>query len=295
MPEWKTEKRYSEDYTFIIEERTQYSPWGRILQREVLKHPALGPWETLFLNHENKIACYLNPKSASSSIKEMLKIPSLMSWLEKNPQDAVKNLKYLTTLKWEYWKSQEARMNAERAPSLQLKPSGTRASDAPPITGERSFRNYFKFGFVRNPYDRLFSAYKMFRAFDSDPMETASKGALVFDSFVEQVYTNTFKDNHIKNQSFFLPKHHNVDFVGRFENFENDWKRLENEIGICFVEEVINRQPLSLGRNNASFKESQKLSRAMTQETANKIYEFYKEDFDNFGYDKDDYAGITIV
>ena len=32
----------------------------------------------------------------------------------------------------------------------------------------------------------------------------------------------------------------------------------------------------------------------MTQETANKIYEIYREDFDNFGYNRTDYGEFVV-
>ena len=33
----------------------------------------------------------------------------------------------------------------------------------------------------------------------------------------------------------------------------------------------------------------------MTKTSADKIYEYYKEDFINFGYEKDDYSDIIIA
>jgi len=102
--------------------------------------------------------------------------------------------------------------------------------------------DYFKFAFVRNPWDRLVSCYKdkILYCTDHKGIRDAYNGQLPpfmrkypfekgmsFSSFVEAVSLIPDKDaeDHFVSQITFLS--HNgklvTDFLGRFENIENDW------------------------------------------------------------------------
>jgi chondroitin 4-sulfotransferase 11 len=114
------------------------------------------------------------------------------------------------------------------------------------------YRNYFKFGFVRNPWDRLVSCYgeKVYRPNSSDPKEKCSLKSprgeesvfymcMPFEEFVERVYQipDEEADAHFRSQSatFYGDEAGNIllaDFIGRFENLDRDFENVKSRIGL---------------------------------------------------------------
>ena len=154
---------------------------------------------------------------------------------------------------------------------------------------------FFSFAFVRNPYDRLYSAYKMLKVL-MRKQKTLNHVFESFDIFVEKVITGTYKDNHIKKQSFFVPVEYDphVNFIGRFENFENDWLLLQEKINYKFANNIVKLQAkdyTTIIEKEGEFRPPKEMS----GESLKKIQEFYRDDFINFGYDFDDHAGFKIT
>lgn len=97
-------------------------------------------------------------------------------------------------------------------------------------------RDIFIFGFVRNPLDRLYSCYKNKVM---DPFIEGGRNLLVnhgielgisFEDFVDIIVDipDSKVDRHIRLQHWFLTYNDNLlpDYVGRLENFEQDWNFL---------------------------------------------------------------------
>lgn len=106
------------------------------------------------------------------------------------------------------------------------------------------YDDYFKFTFVRNPWDRLVSCYcdkimgKNHKRHDigSAAFPEIRKG-MPFDEFVRVVHAIPDKeaDSHFRSQhvSLFGPDGRvMVDFVGRFENLREDFAHVSREIGV---------------------------------------------------------------
>lgn len=107
---------------------------------------------------------------------------------------------------------------------------------------------YFKFGFVRNPFDRLVSAWKMFSEGIEDtgwkiPLDL--KPGMTLSEFLEIVtddsigYGESRRAGKIRIRNHTLPQTHKfysidvADFVGRFENFSADVTWVFEKLGIA--------------------------------------------------------------
>lgn len=156
------------------------------------------------------------------------------------------------------------------------------------ITDKHLYPDCFVFTFTRNPYDRFISHYNYIK----------KHGAMFGDMFWSPDGLDEHKKNLIgetKNISEFLrqkdlgekmmqldpvavvPQHvwlpNGADFIGKLENLDNDFKTLTR----------ILKKDLDLPHLNVSIKEATELDKEEKQI----IYEFYKKDFEIFGYDKD--------
>lgn len=109
------------------------------------------------------------------------------------------------------------------------------------------FEHYFKFAFVRNPWDRLVSAFHYIRAGGGCKDDLLKKASWVdpvngsFDRFVEEMLPLGFRN--LYNPNVLLPQLHwieeddgiAVDFVGRYEKIESDWEQIAAKLGVSPV------------------------------------------------------------
>lgn len=147
------------------------------------------------------------------------------------------------------------------------------------------FNNYFKFCFVRNPYDRLVSAFEYLKNGGNQ------NGDLYFKELIENHYP-TFeefvlgflnKDNVnsillLRPQYLFVCDEKfeiMVDFCGRFENIERDINVVCEKVGI----------DKKLEKTNASNKKNHQYY-YFNEKVKKKVYEIYSKDFEIFGYSK---------
>lgn len=160
---------------------------------------------------------------------------------------------------------------------------------------------YFKFCFVRNPYYRALSAYndKIFFPFQTNEytrmhykiLEWAGTKGLngnhhfvTFEAFIKYICQQSYfeMDRH------WMPQHialwHPLieyDFVGRYEDFTNDFKHVLETIGAS--DSLINM--IDLKEN-----EGTEVASAFTEETANIFYTKFINDFTLYGYDEYSWA-----
>jgi hypothetical protein len=144
------------------------------------------------------------PKTAGSSIYVVLKIPdepnhrALVSWEQITP-----GYKHLTPIQIQNLIEPEV------------------------------WNTFYKFTFVRNPYDRIVSDYAYLRPIIGNYYDIKT-----FDKFVTLieriVTTNAYTENHYFDH--FRPQSHyfkgvKYNYIGRFENLNADMKQISEEIG----------------------------------------------------------------
>lgn len=150
-----------------------------------------------------------------------------------------------------------------------------------------SLQNKFKFAFIRNPYDRIVSAWKMFatgtdRGLPSKAFST-SVDVSKFEDFLKIAIDDSI--GYQPNTTFVeFIRHHTIpmthqywlldsaNFIGRMESYEEDLKKIFNRLSINI--------PIA-HRNKSSHNH---YSSYYTDETFELVSKFYEEDLKRFNY-----------
>lgn len=153
---------------------------------------------------------------------------------------------------------------------------------------KNKFEDYWKFTVVRNPYDRLVSAFFFLKAggrnnIDLKWSKKNLKNINNFENFVIELEKEEFRKSilswqHFKPQYLYLLNNKekiDLDFIARIESIEQDFKTIKKHLGI----------------NGATLKHSNKSERKNWTEYYNKktkkiVYQIYKEDFELLNYEK---------
>lgn len=151
------------------------------------------------------------------------------------------------------------------------------------IFSEAEFERYFKFTFVRNPWDRLVSAFHFLKkgGVNQRDAQWAARQLGEFADFGDFVRRwinsrNIYRGIHFIPQFEFLrvagsaPK---VDFVGRFENLEEDFQHIAQTIGAESV--LAKRNSRSVGRDFREYYED---------DTVQIVADAFATDIELFGY-----------
>lgn len=148
------------------------------------------------------------------------------------------------------------------------------------------FDNYFKFAFVRNPFDWLVSIFFFFSQNEKEIYHQFFKNLKGFDEFIEflkeQSKTNfaglKFGEYSFKSpqRDFLYDEQGNllVDYVGKLENINHDFAEICKIIGI---------PPVDLSHINKSSHKN--YLQYYTPETKRLVYSLLKEDFETFQYE----------
>lgn len=160
------------------------------------------------------------------------------------------------------------------------------ASEIKEELGVDIFAGMFKFSVVRNPYDRLVSAYhyaKQGGGSDGGISSNPTYKSDLFSTFDSFVFNWLMKrdvdtlDYVFRTQASFIYDEDNclVDYIGHVEDL--------NEVEV-YLSRKLNR-PVDIGVTNIS-KRDKGYSAYYTSDTKNAVYEIYKKDFIFFKYDK---------
>ena len=146
---------------------------------------------------------------------------------------------------------------------------------------ENDHPDYFKFGFVRNPWDRLVSVFedktkKVIGTRWSMPFYRKWKNA-TFPEFAQDIVKKNLAgvDRHSRLQCCNLNNLEGLDFVGKLENFEEDVKFVMDNIGV----EKYNLKCMNkVKRKHAHYTDY------YDKETEEVVSKAYERDISEFGY-----------
>ena len=147
------------------------------------------------------------------------------------------------------------------------------------ILKNENVEGYYSFAFVRNPWDRLLSAYTEF--YDAHhrkgyPIEPPIQSYKDFEEFcINFPHSDWSKDVHYRPQVGFvcIGGEIKVDFVGKYENLEEDLNK------IC---EAVSIPPMGIGHHRKTV--HARRYDAYTERSKNAIGDFFEEDLKAFGY-----------
>ena len=136
---------------------------------------------------------------------------------------------------------------------------------------QEKWETYFKFCFIRNPYDRIISAWNHVNRFK-----------IPFKNFLN--LKNTCND--VEFMHMFMPQYRSminekaklfIDYIGHFETFEEDFQIILKKLNILSKH---NQKEKLNSRKHKPFYEY------YDQESLNKVNLLMEEDFNNLNYEK---------
>lgn len=152
---------------------------------------------------------------------------------------------------------------------------------------EKERQSYFFFSFVRNPFDRIVSAYydKVVREslvldkekqkvlFGKVLTDTPEDFLIFLEKYIE-AHDTKLLDFHFKPQHVVLDIDRELDYTGHLESFSDDWKKLQQDIPQLKSHVHINK---SHRKNPSSYYFT-------TRKAINIVYKKYQKDVEQFGY-----------
>jgi len=213
----------------------------------------------MLISYKNKFIFIHNFKVAGTSIKTALNKSAL-----KNPTNYTilnkllehKKLKFLDKL-------------FQKIPQISYFNDHYSALEVKKKIPDHIWKNSFKFGFVRNPWDRQVSFYH-YMLKNKDHYQHKLIKKMSFDEYIKW---RVSKGKHSQKE-FFCDENGNiiVDFIGKFENLEQDFNFICKKIGI----------PAKLSHLNKS--DHKDYRKYYNKYTKNLLAKFYKEDIGFFNY-----------
>jgi hypothetical protein len=161
------------------------------------------------------------------------------------------------------------------------------------IYGKKEFNQFYKFTFVRNPWDRLYSAYSYLKdggwnENDKIWAENNLKEINSFEDFVNNWLSKERLNSHIHlwPQSRFICDRRNfpiIDYLGYFETIQSDFD---------VITEQLKLKQRGLKHTNSSKRIGYK--DVYTAEMIKKVENLYHTDINNFGYTFDSFTRTKV-
>ncbi len=210
------------------------------------------------ISHKHKCIFVEIPKTGSTSIRAVI----------GSPPKAHLNICQIRYDMQRYWTRYGGIKNKLLSSLYLLLPEKKRLE-----IGEEKFRSYLKFGFVRNPWDRVVSLY-----FRTGGLQMKDK--MTFDEFVDWIKysssTCVHSVPHTNQLDWLIDPHGNllVDFIGKFENIQKDWEVIAGKHGL----------PMALPHKNKSLNERSFYTEYYSKRTKEIIENKFRVDIEFFNY-----------
>jgi hypothetical protein len=211
------------------------------------------------ISHKYRCIFVEVPKTGSTSIRSILGIPP-------KPHQNIWEMKYDLEHYWTRYYGLGNRLLASFY--LLLSPQKRKA------VGRRQFESYFKFGFVRNPWDRAVSLYERREGLQM-------KEKMSFDDFIDWMrYSSSTCVHPVPHRyqlDWFVDPHGRVvvDFIGRFETVEKDWAFIARKLGLSPQLPHLNKNP----------QRKKHYTEYYTARTRSIVAERFSQDIEYFGYE----------
>lgn len=141
------------------------------------------------------------------------------------------------------------------------------------------WKKYFTFAVVRNPYERLVSHYIFHRdhyrgEFFKKYVPAPNIHKMSFVEYIKLIKEHNKNVTNFRSQFEFIthPSGVPIDLICRFENLNEDWKKVQQKLSITTDLPITNKS------------DHKKYREYYNEETRNFVETFYKKDLDTFGY-----------
>lgn len=214
---------------------------------------------SFMISHRYKCIFVEVPKTGSTSIRAIIGAPP-------KAHQNIWQLKYNMEHEWTRY---EGFHNRILASLYLLLPDKTRRE-----VGTRQFDSYFKFGFVRNPWDRVVSLYLR-----REGLQLRDK--MSFEQFVDWIkYSSSTCIHpmpHTNQLDWLVDPHGNVlvDFIGKFEQLADDWATVAGKLGLS----------RELPHENRNLVKDRPYAEMYSTRTQDIIANKFKVDIEYFGYE----------
>lgn len=158
------------------------------------------------------------------------------------------------------------------------------------IFSREEYQGYFKFSFVRNPWDRVFSAYNFLKSGGANEFDRQWAHYIAryetFDDFIRR----GLRTPRMRRKLHFLPQgrflnvpfnpEDSVDFLGYFENIQQDFETIKRRLNLP-------HNPVLKHVNRTEATQKQDYRDFYTDETREIVRRFYQQDIEQLGYNFD--------
>lgn len=140
------------------------------------------------------------------------------------------------------------------------------------LMGQKEYDDRYKFSIVRHPYERYVSMYYFFGIFRK--LNGYGPNELLKEHSLKEVVASHKDGRFLKPQTDFLyiGDKKMVDYIGRYEQIDDAWSEIRKHIG--GLEKLPKWRVCRYDKDE------------LTQESKDRIYEFYEKDFEVLGYER---------